>query len=237
MQTDLYILILTAISVAFLHTVLGPDHYLPFIVMHKAGKWSMTKTIFITVLSGIGHVGSSVLIGLLGIGFGLAIHKIQIIESFRGDIAAWLFTGFGLVYMIWGIRRAVRKVPHTHRHFHIDGSVHNHEHSHFAAHTHVHKLEEKSSLTPWIIFTIFVLGPCEPLIPILMYPAAKNSYFVLAMVTLAFGIVTIATMLGIVILSLYGIEKIQFKRLELYSHALAGGAILLSGLGIIIFDL
>ena len=26
-----------------------------------------------------------------------------------------------------------------------------------------------------ILFTIFVFGPCEPLIPILMYPAAKSS--------------------------------------------------------------
>ncbi|HOD34406.1 MAG TPA: hypothetical protein PLR20_01590 [Syntrophales bacterium] len=29
--------------------------------------------------------------------------------------------------------------------------------------------------TPWVLFTIFVLGPSEPLIPVLMFPAARNA--------------------------------------------------------------
>ena len=47
-----------------------------------------------------------------------------------------------------------------------------------------------------------------------------------------FSIVTILTMLGIVILASKGINLLPLGRLERYSHALAGVAILLSGIAI-----
>jgi len=59
-----------------------------------------------------------------------------------------------------------------------------------------------SSITPWALFTIFVFGPCEPLIPILMYPAAtKSGFFGVLMVVLVFGSVTVATMLAAVLIA------------------------------------
>jgi sulfite exporter TauE/SafE len=96
----------------------------------------------------------------------------------------------------------------------------------------MHAAEGKKNYSPWVLFVIFVLGPCEPLIPLLMYPAAKNSYFDLALVTLVFGAVTISTMLGVVLVSTFGINLLPTKKLERWSHALAGAAILLSGLAI-----
>ncbi|MDD4213555.1 MAG: hypothetical protein PHR81_01965, partial [Bacteroidales bacterium] len=103
MNTEIIALCATAATLGFLHTLAGPDHYLPFIVMAKAGKWSYPKTIWITILCGLGHVGSSILIGVIGIAFGLAVAKIEIFEGYRGSLAAWLFILFGLVYFIWGL--------------------------------------------------------------------------------------------------------------------------------------
>jgi len=65
--------------------------------MSKTGKWSKFKTIWITVLSGMGHVLSSVLLGAIGIGFGVALHELEAIESSRGEIAAWLMIVFGVI--------------------------------------------------------------------------------------------------------------------------------------------
>ncbi|MCK7539173.1 MAG: hypothetical protein MZV63_53745 [Marinilabiliales bacterium] len=31
----------TAVTIGFIHTLIGPDHYLPFIVMGEARKWSI----------------------------------------------------------------------------------------------------------------------------------------------------------------------------------------------------
>ena len=232
MSQEMIILLGTAAFIGFFHTLLGPDHYLPFIVMGKARKWSMVKTSWITVLCGMGHVASSVLLGLIGIALGLAVTKLAAVESFRGNLAAWALIAFGLVYFVWGMRRAWRHQPHEHFHFHSDGHMHMHQHAHIEEHMHVHERENAGRITPWVLFTIFVLGPCEPLIPILMYPAAKENLWGLALVTAVFGTITILTMLGMVVISLWGINRLALKNMERFTHALAGGSICLCGLAI-----
>jgi len=232
MSQEMIILLSTAAFLGFFHTLLGPDHYLPFIVMGKARKWSMAKTTWITVLCGMGHVASSVLLGFIGIALGMAVTKLVVVESFRGNLAAWALIAFGLVYFVWGMRRAWKNKPHQHSHFHTDGHTHIHEHLHTEEHAHVHEMENKGNITPWVLFTIFVLGPCEPLIPIIMYPAAKENIGGLLLVTLVFGAVTILTMVGIVIASTWGINRLPLKKVERFTHALAGGSICLCGLAI-----
>ena len=237
MSQELSLLAVTAASLGLIHTLAGPDHYLPFIVMAKARRWSLFKTAGITFLCGLGHIGSSVLLGMVGVAFGVAISRLEGLESFRGNFAGWAMIVFGLLYMIWGIRRAVRNKPHTHIHFHADGDPHAHEHIHAAEHGHVHDTEAQVSLTPWILFTIFVFGPCEPLIPMVMYPAAKGDTFGLLLVTAIFGGVTILTMLSIVLVTSFGLNFLPMAKLERYSHAIAGGTILLCGVSIQFLEL
>ena len=86
MSNEVIILAGTAATIGFLHTVLGPDHYLPFIVLSKARQWSTLKTIVITFLCGFGHVLSSIFLGFIGIVLGIAVFKLEAIESFRGEI-------------------------------------------------------------------------------------------------------------------------------------------------------
>ena len=124
MNRDIQILSLTAASVGFFHTLFGPDHYLPFIAMSKARDWSWRKTALITFLCGIGHVGSSVVIGLAGIALGLAVGRLTQIEAYRGQLAAWLLLVFGLFYMVWGLKKAFAGQPHRHLHAHADGNRH-----------------------------------------------------------------------------------------------------------------
>ncbi|MDP8204733.1 MAG: sulfite exporter TauE/SafE family protein [Candidatus Tenebribacter mawsonii] len=229
MLNEITILAFTAASIGFFHTLFGPDHYLPFIMMSKARNWKMRKTMLITFLCGLGHVGSSIVLGFIGISVGIAISKIEMFESFRGNMAAWAFIVFGFVYLVWGIRQAIRNKPHTHLHIHGDGSEHEHLHSHKKEHSHVHG---KKNITPWVLFTIFVLGPCEPLIPILMYPSAKSSISGLIFITLIFAVVTISTMMTVVYLASLGYKFVPMKKMERFSHAIAGFIIMFSGLGI-----
>lgn len=237
MTKELDILIATSVTVAFLHTLFGPDHYLPFIAMGKARKWSMLKTSVITILGGTGHVLGSVVIGLIGVAAGFGIQKVTQVESLRGSLAGWLFIAFGLVYMVWGIRKAILKKPHTHIHFHVDGTKHEHVHTHHDQHIHIHDQEKKRNITPWVLFTIFILGPCEPLIPIVMYPAARQNYGELLITVLVFGTITILTMLALVLGTLFGLNLMPLGRMERYIHALAGGTILLSGMSIVFLGL
>ncbi len=221
----------TAATLGFIHTVLGPDHYLPFIVMSRARKWPLSKTLFISFLCGLGHVLSSVILGFVGIALGVAVFKLENIESFRGGVAAWLLISFGFAYFIWGLWRAIKNRPHKHIHFHADGEKHEHKHVHKADHTHVHE-EKKKNITPWILFTIFVFGPCEPLIPLVMYPAAKHNTGGVVLVALAFGLTTIVTMLTIIAVMSWGASFVRLGKLERYTHAIAGAMIFISGLSV-----
>lgn len=180
MTPDILALCGLAATIGFTHAILGPDHYLPFIAMSRAGSWSTRKTIIVTVLSGMAHVLSSVLIGLAGIAFGVSVLKLQNIESSRGALAGWMLIGFGLAYTVWGIRHAVKQRTTLQAH---------------------PPTTSNPSLTAWILFTILLFGPCEPLIPLLMYPAALGSWLQVAVVALIFGVTTVATMVGIVYLA------------------------------------
>ncbi|HLN55625.1 MAG TPA: sulfite exporter TauE/SafE family protein [Bacteroidales bacterium] len=236
MNTSLTLLSATAVSLGFLHTILGPDHYLPFIVLSQAKQWSVKKTMIITFLCGIGHVASSVILGLIGIAVGISVTKLVSIESFRGNIAAWLFIAFGLIYMIISIRNLIRNRKHTHTHFHSDGKKHEHLHNHHLEHTHIHQTDPVKT-TPWILFVIFVFGPCEPLIPIIMYPAAENNIQGSALIAVLFSIVTIVTMMSVVLAFKLGFNKINLKPFEKYSHVIAGGVIFMSGIAIQVLGL
>jgi len=235
MTNDIFILSLTAASIGFLHTLIGPDHYLPFIMMAKAGKWSKIKTFWVTILCGAGHVLSSVVLGFIGIAAGIALDKLELIEGTRGEIAGWALIAFGFVYMVWGIKKAYKNRPHSHIHVENDGTYRTHTHHHHGEHVHVQ--EKKRSLTPWILFLVFVLGPCEPLIPLLMFPAAQESISGLWIVTTVFGFTTIGTMLSVVMVSLWGINFLPLGKLERFTHALAGFAIFASGLAINVLGL
>jgi len=231
--TTLWILLATAATVGFVHTVTGPDHYIPFIAMSRVGCWSLPKTLIVTLACGVGHVLSSVALGGLGITLGWAVGGLEVFEGTRGGLAGWLLLGFGLAYTVWGIRRAIRNQPHTHLHVHAEGTVHAHEHAHRGEHTHVHTEEERAgSMTPWILFTIFVFGPCEPLIPILMYPAAELNVWGIVLVALVFGVVTIGTMTAVVAGAYVGLMRLRLVSLARYSHAIAGLAITACGAAI-----
>jgi len=231
MTPEILALTVTALSLGFFHTLFGPDHYVPFIAMSKARQWSLTKTLVITWLCGIGHVLSSVVLGFLGIALGWMVSNLEAFEGSRGDLAAWFLTAFGLLYMIWGIRRAILNRPHTHLHSHGD-VVHEHEHNHNEEHAHVHDEAQRPSITPWILFTIFVLGPCEPLIPLLMYPAATSSLTGTFIVAGTFFVATLATMTAAVLFGYFALKPIAIKPLERFSHALAGGALFICGVAI-----
>jgi len=231
MNDSIALLSVTAISVGFIHTLFGPDHYLPFIVLSEAKKWTLRKTMFITFICGIGHVLGSVVLGLAGIAVGISLSRLVAAETFRGNIAAWLFIAFGLVYMVISIRNLIRKHKHSHSHYHFGGEQHIHEHNHHKEHTHVHD-NDLVKTTPWILFLIFVFGPCEPLIPILMYPAAQSNVEGAVFVSLLFSAVTIATMMSIVLGFKLGLSRINLKPVEKYSHVIAGAVIFFSGVAI-----
>ena len=227
-------LLLAAFGVGVVHTVLGPDHYLPFIMLAKARGWTRLRTVLVTSACGVGHVASSVLLGGLGIVFGVAIGKLEIMESGRGNLAAWAIVAFGIAYALWGLRHALRTrtglEPHVHGgevHIHSHGlSPHGHEHRRIAADT-----------TFWTLFVIFVLGPCEPLIPLFALPASQGRWDVAVLTAMVFGLATLVSMVGITLAGLEGLKLVNLGPLERWAHVAAGGIIAAAGLSVIYLGL
>jgi nickel/cobalt exporter len=81
----IWILACTAVFLGFFLTVVGPDHYLPFIAMAKARSWLMRKTLVIAFFSGLGHVPSSVMLGFIGLA--LAAMRGRVTNPGRGNPA------------------------------------------------------------------------------------------------------------------------------------------------------
>ena len=207
MTEAIYILCGTAALIGLGHTLCGPDHYLPFIVLSKARGWSLKKTLWITFWCGLGHVAGSIALGLVGVALGVALGTLEVMENWRGNLAAQALIIFGFTYTVWGIHRALRNKPHAHTH-------------------------KENRLTPWVLFTIFALGPCEPLIPLIMYPAAEHSTSGILLVSGVFAITTLLTMLSVVLISFWGVHAVPLGKIERFSHALAGAAVCVSGLAI-----
>ncbi len=198
-------LLLSAASVAFFHSI-APDHWVPFVALAKGSRWSMRKLAGVTLLAGIGHVTSSLLLGMIGLWAGLAIHKVRGTEALRGEIAMWMLIGFGVAYALWGIKHAQHHHPHV--------SV-------------KEVAKAYAARRVWMLFAILVFGPCEPLIP-LMFLASQRGMAVVWGTSLLFSVVTIAMVVGQSCLSYAGVRLLNAPWMERYAHAMAGGVIVLT---------
>jgi len=225
----------TALTIAVVHTAIGVDHYLPFIAMGRAQGWSLRKTLVWTTICGLGHILSSVVLAAVAGGVGWAVGNIESVDAIRGDTAAYLLLAFGAAYGIWGLTR----VRHSHTHSHGPEHSHSHSHSHKQDHDDhqtddEHHRRPHASPTLWALFIIFVLGPCEPLIPLMVAPALTHNLMGALLVVGGFAIATISTMLVLVTVGYLGIGLLRLSLLERWAHPLAGFAIVVSGCLILI---
>lgn len=198
---------MAAVSVAFFHA-LAPDHWLPFVALAKASRWSSGRLGWITLLAAIGHVASSIVLGGIGLWAGLTLHHLKGAEAWRGSVGLWLLIGFGVAYVLWGLKHA----QHHHPHMSVEEAV-----------------KVYAARRMWMLMAILVFGPCEPLIP-LMFVASQQGMVTVWTVSVTFSVVTIAMVVGQSLLSYAGVKLMTAPWMERYAHALAGFVILLTAL-------
>ena len=197
------VLAIAAITIGSLHT-LAPDHWVPYAALARAQGWSRGRTARITALCGFGHVTTSALLGVLALVFGLEL--LRLVGQRMEAAAGILLVAFGLVYSLYGIRRAA------------GGHVHGHHHAHY---DHVH---EPRKTTPWALFLLFSADPCVAVIPIL-FAAAPLGALRAAAVVGAYEVATIATMVALVLPAAAAAKRVTGRWVEHYGDAAAGGVI------------
>ena len=198
----------TAASLAVIHTLLGIDHSLPFVALGRARGWALGRTLAVTTLCGAGHVASSVLIGVVGVGLGIATDALLWLESTRGELAAALLIGFGLAYTAWAVWRGFGGRDGAR----VGGAA-----------------AGADRVTPWALFLVFVLGPCEPLIPLMVVPGMARDWFAVAAVVAVFGLLTVGVMLLAVAAAWRGVTLFGAGRIGRHADVAAGLVVAASG--------
>ncbi|TDO94929.1 hypothetical protein [Flavobacterium sp. 245] len=229
MDTTITTLVLSAITISCLHTASGPDHYLPFIVLSRSKKWPITKTIWWTIVCGLGHILSSVILGLIGVLVGWQLSKLSMFQDIRGNVSGWCLLVFGFIYLIWGLRSAYLNKPHKHFEMYSDEDMYVYEHKHGE----VVAPQNRIKITPWVLFVIFVMGPSEPLVPLLFYSGVRRSSLEVIILITVFAVFTVLTMLTMVLIGCYGYSFFKTDKLERYVHAIGGGVVTICGIGMV----
>ena len=203
---SLTVILVSTATIGVVHA-LAPDHWVPFVSIGRARQWSIPKMVGITFLAGVGHVGSSVLIGAIGMILGFSLTGLESAEGNRGAVAGLLLIGFGLAYAVWGLKQL-----RSHAHSDSDAG---------------------SSLAVWTLIAIFVLGPCEPLIP-LMFVSATHGWTAVIGVSALFGVITIVMMIGQSLIVYLGLDFLRFNRNlnHHHGHIIAGLVIAATGAGV-----
>ena len=202
-------------SLAIVHTLLGVDHSLPFVALGRARGWTLARTLLVTAVCGSGHVASSVAIGVLGVALGIATDALLWLESARGELAAALLIGFGLAYAAWAVWSRLRGRSVSHLHAGMGGRA------------------DASRVTPWALFIVFVLGPCEPLIPLMVVPGIAGDWLTVAGVVGVFGLLTVAVMLLTVAAAYSGVGLLAGSRLTRHADVAAGLVVAASGAAVL----
>jgi nickel/cobalt exporter len=215
MDTTYLLLVGSAASVAFFHA-LAPDHWMPFVMIGRAQRWSRARLIWVSFLGSLGHIGSSLVLGAAGILLGVALVSLEGFEASRGQGALLLLIGFGVAYAVWGLKHA-------------------REHHH---HHHALELDEdrRKTISVWSLVAIIVLGPCEPLIP-LLFLATKYGWDGLVLTTAVFSLTTMAMMVGLSLFAYLGIERLRLHAFDRYVHAISGALIALTGVLVLVLGL
>ncbi len=230
-ETTLLALIVSAILTGVIHTAAGPDHYLPFVAISKSRNMGWFKTLMWTILCGVGHVGSAILLaaGFLLFAELLTESRLEFLEEWRGNLAAYAMIGMGAAVLLHALYKRWRGKPYEHKHLQPDGSVLTHTHAPEAVHG-------GEKLSYWVIFIIFVLGPCEALLPLLTASAVLSAWSVF-LVALVFSLSTIITMCALVIAGRFGLNYLRFPLLEKYAPEAAGITVMCCGLAIVCLGL
>ncbi len=201
-------LIIGAILLSIVHAMI-PNHWMPLVILGKAEHWSRRETTFMTVIVGLAHTTSTVIIGIL---IGLA--GVQLSEKFHHfstHIAPTILVIIGLIYLTLGFW----------------GSSHHHHHH--------GKIDTKKKSKLAIVSTLglaMFLSPCME-IEAYYFTAAGFGWIGIMAVSVIYIIVTVSGMVLLAYLGMIGVDRLNWHFLDHNERIVTGG--ILTILGVIAF--
>ena len=195
---------------AFLHAAL-PTHWLPFVLVGRAQRWSLSKNLLAVTAAGLAHIASTAVVGSLIVAAGMALDEI--VAGLLPHLSAILLFGFGAFYLVRSfIRRpAMAGGPP------LD----------LAEPTVGH------ATAFWGLVAVMALSPGEVLLPIYM-SSAQEGVAALALLTGVFAVGTILGMATFTTLARAGASVLKLERWARYEGAVLGLALIAIGLLVVL---
>ncbi|HKB57221.1 MAG TPA: hypothetical protein VKC51_06495 [Lacunisphaera sp.] len=227
----------TGFTVAFFHAAI-PTHWLPFVLVSRARGWSRGKTLAVSALAGLGHVGLTSLLGL-----GIAWFGFQL-DAQLGRLFPWMAGGVLIAIGLFYFWRQVsgRGVGHHHvlgtHHHETEQCGHEHDHSHWEEEMKDSALVSQKK-GDWAaisgLFLMLTLSPCEGFLPVYLSGVqfGWRGFFVLSAI-LALG--ALAGMMLFTWLTLVGMERLPLQKFEHYEAAMLGAMFCLLGVLLIVLE-
>ena len=195
---------------AFLHAAL-PTHWLPFVLVGRAQRWSLPRLLGAVTAAGLAHILTTAAVGGLIVAAGLAMD--QWVGGLLPYLSAALLFLFGGFYLSRALIR--RSVPAGGPALDLaEPSV-----THAAAF--------------WGLVAMMALSPGEVLLPIYLSQATEGP-LVLVALTLVFAAGTVMGMAGFTLLARAGWSVLRLERWARYEGVVLGLALILIGLLVVL---
>ena len=195
-------LITGSLVLSILHGLI-PNHWLPVLAISKKEKWDLAETTRITLIAGLSHAASTVIIGVLLAAIGAQLAAV--VKSFTLYIAPALLVALGLFY-IWQHSR--------HHHFHMHG--------------HPEKVANKNRLILSLASAMF-FSPCFE-IEAYFLVAGTEGWWLVALLAVLYTVVTVSGMVIWVRIAHQGLLRINWHSLEHNAGIITGVTLVLSGI-------
>lgn len=198
----MFSIITGSLIISLLHALI-PNHWLPVLAIGKKEGWTLGETSRITLISGLSHVISTVIIGLLLglIGEELAEH----LDDFTHVIAPSILILIGLYFI---------RQHYKHHHFHVEEE----------------KLEKKSKSSIIIALVIAMfLSPCMEIEAYFLLAGTKG-WYMMALIAIMYSVITIAGMLIWVRIVYKGLLKLNWHKWEHNAGIITGLTLVATGI-------
>ena len=191
---------------AFLHAAL-PTHWLPFVLVGRAQRWSLMRVMTVAVTAGLAHIASTALVGSLIVAAGLALNAW--IGGLLPHLSAALLFIFGAFYLA----RASLQKPIT-----ATGPE---------AEVPEPAVSDRAAF--WGLVLMMAVTPGEVLLPIYL-SSATEGVAALGLLTLSFAAGTVLGMTLLSALASAGYSILRLERWARYEGAILGISLIVIGL-------
>ena len=191
---------------AFLHAAL-PTHWLPFVLVGRAQRWSLMRVMTVAVTAGLAHIASTALVGSLIVAAGLALNAW--IGGLLPHLSAALLFIFGAFYLA----RASLQKPIT-----ATGPE---------AEVPEPAVSDRAAF--WGLVLMMAVTPGEVLLPIYL-SSATEGVTALGLLTLSFAAGTVLGMTLLSALASAGYSILRLERWARYEGAILGISLIVIGL-------